>query len=152
MRKLVTSGGIAMTSDKSAESPEGPHILTGFVISSMFLLGCGCLLVWFACLRETRSFWLDSGGYPILLRDLVLNFYYPLLVVSITGMIALTTTAVVITRIPRGFRLFKRLMLASCWLLVIASMTISLRNNIGNLWNGRPLNYKPQLARPEAGH
>ncbi len=149
---LVTSSGIAMTSDKSAESPEGLQISIGFVIASVFLLGCGCLLVWFSCLRETRSFWLDSGGYPILLRDLVLNFYYPLLVVSITGMIALTTAAFVITRIPIGFRLFKSLMLASCWSLIIASMTISLSNNIGNLWNGRPLNYKPQLARPEAGH
>ena len=137
-----------MTSFASEENPEKLVAAAGFVIFGVLLLGCGCVLLWFSFLRETHSFWLNSGGYPILLRDLVLIFYYPLLLLCIAGMIGLTAAAFVNTRLPIGFVCFEGLVITGCWSLVIGSMTVSFTNNVDNLWSGRPLHYKPLESRP----
>ena len=38
------------------------------------------LLVYFTWLREYELFWTNAGGYPVVLRELVLTGYIPILV------------------------------------------------------------------------
>ncbi len=97
------------------------------------MLVCGCFLLWFSYLRETHSFWLNSGGYPLFLRDFVLLFYYPLLTLSTIGVIGLTVAALQFPRMPVGFIFFEGLVISGCWALLIGSMTVSFTNNFENL-------------------
>jgi hypothetical protein len=110
------------------------------------LFVCECVLLWFSYLRETHSFWLNSGGYPIFLRDMVFVFYYPLLALSIVGLVVLTVGALLNLRIPIVFICFEALIIIGCWALLIGSMTVSFSNNFENLWEGRPLHYKSETA------
>lgn len=47
-----------------------------------FLLGLP-LLLWFCWLRETPIFWRNEGGYPVWLRAVVLDTYYPILFLNV---------------------------------------------------------------------
>jgi hypothetical protein len=51
----------------------------GLGLNFVFLL---CLLVG-AILREDEGFWLNSGGYPVILRVLVRHGFYPLLCLAL---------------------------------------------------------------------
>ncbi len=45
-----------------------------------FFLWLGqCILLALAVLRESQAFWLNSGGYPVWLRELVESGFYPYL-------------------------------------------------------------------------
>lgn len=89
-------------------------------------------------LRESVSFWRNSGGYPVQLRSLVQHSYYPftavLLVTCVTG-------ATVVFR--RTQAIARRTML--CWLIVAMAIGFGLAyagaNNLANLIDGRPLHY-----------
>ena len=136
-----------MTSSTSEESPDPVIFAAGFIVFGLALLTGGGFLLWFSFLRETHSFWLNAGGYPIFLRDLVLIFYYPLLILSAIGTLTLTVMAFFKKCMPFGFMCLEGMFILGCWSLVIGSMKISLTNNIENLWNGRPLHYKPADTR-----
>jgi len=121
---------------------------TGLVVFGIALLPCECILLWFSYLRESHSFWLNSGGYPILLRDIVLMFYYPLLALSTIGVVVLTIGASLTLRMPIIFICFEGLVIIACWALLIGSMTVSFSNNFKNLLEGRPLHYKLESGQP----
>jgi hypothetical protein len=55
------------------------------VLAVLALFGGMPVLVWFSWLRETHLFWMNAGGYPVWLRELVLGAYHPLLLASIGG-------------------------------------------------------------------
>lgn len=119
-----------MTSSTFEESPDHVLIAAGLLVFGILMLVCGCFLLWFSYLRETQSFWLNSGGYPIFLRDLVLLFYYPLLTLTTIGVMGLTVSAFQIPRMPVGFKCFAGLVIIGCWALLIGSMTVSFTNNL----------------------
>jgi hypothetical protein len=100
------------------------------------------VLLWFSFLRENPSFWRNSGGYPILLRDAVLVGFYPLLVFTVLGIVGLTAFCARI-RMPSGFGCFEVLVMGLCWALVCGSLFVAFRNNVANLWNEKPLHEKP---------
>ena len=102
--------------------------------------------MWFSLLRETHGFWLNSGGYPVLLRDVVLVFFYPLLGITVLGLIGLTVFCARI-RLPAGFGCFEGLVVLICWALVCGSLFVTFRNNVENLWKGKPLHEKPPAGR-----
>lgn len=137
-----------MSSSTSRDPPDRVLVAAGLLVFGMLMLVCACFLLWFSYLRETHSFWLNSGGYPILLRDVVLVSYYPLLAVSVTGVLGLTIAVLLGPRMPLGFVCFAGLVIIGCWLLLIGSMTVSFTNNFENLWGGRPLHYKPPSSQP----
>ena len=57
--------------------------LSGFALTvGLPLLGC------FAWLREVPIFWRNEGGYPIWLREVVLEFYYPLMALNLLVVLA----------------------------------------------------------------
>ncbi len=137
-----------MTSSTFEESPGHVLIAAGLLVFGILMFVCSCFLLWFSFLRETHSFWLNSGGYPIFLRDFVLLFYYPLLTLSTLGVMGLTIAALQIPRMPVGFMCFEGLVIIGCWALLIGSMSVSFTNNFENLGGGRPLHYKPESAQP----
>jgi hypothetical protein len=137
-----------MTLSTPKKSPDRAVFAAGLVVFGITLLVCNCILLWFSYLRESHSFWLNSGGYPILLRDIVLMFYYPLLALSTIGVVGLTIGALLTLRMPIVFISFEGLVIIACWALLIGSMIVSFSNNFKNLWEGRPLHYKVESGRP----
>ena len=71
----------------------------GVVANSYFRLGLYVLingvlcvlLILAAVLREMSEFWLNSGGYPVLLRECVFWLFYPGMIVC--GMLTVAGTA-----------------------------------------------------------
>jgi hypothetical protein len=39
--------------------------------------------IWFSWLRETPVFWMNEGGYPVWLREVVLVAFYPLMAINV---------------------------------------------------------------------
>ncbi len=114
-----------------------------FAVSALELLLGGTALV-FSCLRETHEFWLNAGGYPILLRDIVLVCYYPLMILNFCTLIGLAFTLCAKPGIPRGFLKFQLFMMCFGWTLWGASVAVSARNNVANFLEDRPLHDKAE--------
>jgi len=129
------------------DSQEGLIAAAWFFGAGMFLFVCGVVLLWFSCLRETREFWFNSGGYPVLLRDVVRIFYYPLLAFCFLGTLGLMIGMCAKIRMPVGFVCFQICLITGCCLLIAGSIMVSATNNLDNLWNGRPMHYKPPLIK-----
>ena len=63
---------------------EPSPLRTGFALLGNMVL-C-CMLLPAAILRETPEFWLNTGGYPVLLRECVYWLFYPALLVCLFGL------------------------------------------------------------------
>jgi hypothetical protein len=98
---------------------------------------CGLLLV-AAVLKETNEFWLNAGGYPLLLREAVLWLFYPFGLVCLVGVASGTLASVklVARRAPLGWLLF--VLCSFQTLLLLAVLVVVLWNNAANLWHGLP--------------
>ena len=48
----------------------------------MFLVGLPVMLS-FSWLREMSIFWMNEGGYPVWLREVVLDTYYPIFFINV---------------------------------------------------------------------
>ena len=146
-----------MLPPSSDETSDGLLAAAWFLGSGAVLFLCSCVLLWFSCLRETREFWLYSGGYPVLLRDVVLVFYFPLLAFTFFGLLGLTLTICSKIGKPVGLGCLETVVIFGCWVLVCGSLMIAFGNNVANLWNGRPAHYKQPLLKqhgvePFSGH
>lgn len=116
------------------------------LLGATMLLGANTLLVMMlfeaAWLRETKQFWLNSGGYPVLLRDLV-KFAFPpcfatdVVFVGVVGLAFLRHKSAH----PRlaNLGLFLAVLQA---ILLGGVMSVIAANNLDNLINGRPLHWK----------
>lgn len=118
---------------------------TTILLLTMVQIFFGVITLAFSFLRETHEFWLNSGGYPILLRDLVLVGYYPLLFLNFCLLSGLLIALCVKLVMPRGFLKYEFILLGCGWALLFASVGVSAKNNLQNFWNNRPLHYKPAL-------
>ena len=127
--------------DSNPTNPEndGMAAAAACLLAGVAILLCACVLLWFSFLRENQDFWRNSGGYPVLLRDLVLVIYFPLLAFTLISLITLTLVLGSKVPMPEGLGCLKTLILCACWALVTGSMVISFKNNIANFWTGRPL-------------
>jgi hypothetical protein len=92
-------------------------------------------------LRESSMFWRNAGGYPVALRALVLETYYPatgvLLLVFVVGTI----------RAFAGARTTSRFSVVGWRILTLTvgfGLAIASANNVANLMDGRPLHYHPE--------
>jgi hypothetical protein len=153
---MLSNDSLIRTAGSGDDSPERirtddlvPALFTAatlFVISILELFS-GCVGLAFAFLRETHEFWLNSGGYPIVLRDLVLVGYYPLMLIDLGILIGLTIVPCAKLKTPRGFLKYQLLLLVGGWVLLVASIGVSAENNLVNFWQNRPLHYKPPVQR-----
>lgn len=87
-------------------------------------------------LRESSLFWRNAGGYPVALRELVLDTYYPL-----TGLLLLGCALGAATALA-GVTTLRRIT-AVGWLIVAVAVGSGLAyagaNNLANVMDGRPL-------------
>lgn len=52
--------------------------LLAWLLVASIVCGYGCFVLWCAHLRETPTFWMNIGGYPIWFREFLLIAYFPL--------------------------------------------------------------------------
>lgn len=92
------------------------------------------LTIW----KETEIFWLDVGGYPIWLREVVKTLYYPYSLFLITA--ALMITRSVCGRFLRELRVHRVWVLLAISLLIMSgSFGLLVANNLINVIEGRPV-------------
>ena len=129
-------------------SAPSPTVSLSLVILVAVSLVLGVTLVIFAQLRETPEFWLNSGGFPIPLRHFVKDTYWALMVVDGSVLVLLSLLSLAGLRMPAFFVAVEFLVIAAGWVLFGTSFFISSKNNLANLWNERPVHYKPTKTRP----
>ena len=87
-------------------------------------------------LRESSLFWRNAGGYPVVLRELVLETYYPA-----TGVLLLACGLGAAHAFSRGALLRRTAVVG--WLVLALAVGFGLAfagaNNLANLIDGRPL-------------
>lgn len=134
----VVAVGFHMSSKRSAA---GMLIAMGLVLPSLVLTGT--LVLCFSWLRETPIFWRNEGGYPLWLRETVLETFYPLLGVHV---MLLALQSVMLVRRPPGsarWWLVEAGTLVMVWFALGASGLIVAANNVDNLLHGRPVHAHP---------
>jgi hypothetical protein len=111
-------------------------------------------------LKETPLFWLNKGGYPIFLREVVLNYYYPsfilyILVSMYIGLRILKSNFTVLRLDPEKRECLscrvscskvQFLSILLIFLLIVLNVGILAANNVANLLNGRPLHTHAQTG------
>jgi len=117
--------------------------LAGLYLLALLL---NTILLVFAELREYPPFWTNAGGYPIELRELVLNAFYPLLLVQL---IVLGTASLFQFRaLPAGkkHRILVLALITLFWLFFGCIVFIFTANNLENVMNGRGFHYHPPVS------
>lgn len=103
------------------------------------------IVLWLAAtiLRETPMFWRNEGGYPVGLRALVLDAYYPA-----TAALVFVCLVGIASVVRRAQRMSRACVIA--WFVLVGCLGLGLAmagaNNVVNLLEGRPVHYHP--ARP----
>ena len=101
------------------------------------------ILIWLAAtvLRETPMFWRNEGGYPVGLRALVRDAYYPA-----TAALVLVCLVGIASVVRRAQRLSRACVIA--WFVLVGCLGLGLAmagaNNVVNLLEGRPVHYHPE--------
>jgi hypothetical protein len=100
---------------------------------TLLLLVASLVLIWFSTLRENEVFWSNTGGYPIILRDLVYITFYPLLIGTIFCLSG--TTLVCLFKVCESIRFYilESILLTLCWGLIILSIYLSFNNDLNQL-------------------
>ena len=96
--QVPRSGGLAIESGCPTGLPtEDKIILARFALAAFMLLVGLPVLLWFSWMREIPIFWTNEGGYPVWLRAVVLETYYPILLFDF---LAILTYFILILRAP----------------------------------------------------
>jgi len=115
-------------------------ILTALVLATPLTL-FGLVVLAAAALRETPLFWHNAGGYSTELRALVLEGFYPALVIYFFWLLLGSIT---VWRMLRRLNRAGFILLLACagnWLLLAVITTVVLWNNVENLLEGLPFHY-----------
>ena len=129
---------------RSTHDPATTRLLR---IVSLFGLGflLNTVLLVLVSLKEDPIFWRDEGGYPIWLREFVLETFYPLL---FSGFIVLVFTSIYqfsILPSKKAARIVGLSLVLLLWVFFGIVLTILVWNNVNNLLEGRDLHYHPPL-------
>jgi hypothetical protein len=119
-------------------------------LSGALLLGLAMsgVVLWFAILRESLEFWRNEGGYPVELRDLVHQSFYPLSLATIAGLGLIGWALLRRSRLHPAVWATHAALLVVCGMLLVAAAVVAFANNVSNLWNGRPLHSHPEQIVP----
>ncbi|MGK0463713.1 MAG: hypothetical protein ACJAT5_000110, partial [Lentimonas sp.] len=102
-----------------------------FILLLLSLLLAQCTL-W----REMDEFWLNSGGYPIWLRECLMVLYYPCLFFVMVA--AITLSRSVCRQFFRSLRFYGyEVLLVTAWVVILASLALMLANNVASLFELR---------------
>jgi hypothetical protein len=115
----------------------------GYLIAiSLFWISLNACLLVATFLKETPTFWTNAGGYSIAVRDTVLFFYYPLLVLFLLFQVGTTVLfASLCLHHPRRFGIFGLAAMTPAWFLTLVSLALLMANNVANFLHGRPLHW-----------
>ncbi len=94
----------------------------------------------FALLREDPMFWRNAGGWPIWLRELVLDTFYPLFAGEVSVLIVLSMLVFCSQSLAR-WRKHTWTFTALMWLWMVAIVAVVVNNNLANLSAGRSLHW-----------
>jgi hypothetical protein len=101
--------------------------------------GLGLVLICFAWLRETPSFWRNASGSPLWLRSVIAVSFYPLLVFYLGLLVSLSLKlwkkALSSTQPTRAEASAVLLL----WITVAIVLVIIAKNNVENFFAERPL-------------
>lgn len=113
-----------------------------FIASLIALVMTGAILV-LTLLKETPIFWRNEGGYAIWFRNWMEVSYYPVLFLVMS--VCICTTAGEVRHAIKGrFSSSHWLHLGVTWILLAASISLLVANNLSNLLHGNPLHWHPQ--------
>ena len=114
--------------------PIGPTFGLLFINSIL----CGMLLA-ASVLREIPEFWMNKGGYPVLLRECVYWLFYPCLAVCFSGIVGSAWISLKMRQRNAGGSQWVMNFCGLQVLLFMAVLMIALWDNLNNLANGRPI-------------
>ena len=113
----------------------------GALLAGMLLTGFGLVVLVAVVLKETPIFWRNAGGYPVALRDWVLDLYYPALTIYFVWLAASTGMGWLMLRSGIRSGIIHLLVAALNWMLLAIIVTIGIWNNVENLLQGQPLHH-----------
>ena len=125
---------------------------TRLLTATVFLglnTGAALLLLGAAWLRETPQFWFNSGGYPVLLRELVKFGFPPCYCADVVLVVAATVVLLRHHAAHKPLAHFGLLLAAVQTVLLASVLLVALANNVDNLINGRPWHWKAESAGAE---
>jgi len=139
-----------MTTDSFYRRTGGPgeqdtNDSTGMVrAASLVVANGGMLMVMtpFALLREDPMFWRNAGGWPVWLRELVHDTFYPLLGGELSLLLLISTMLLCSPALAR-WRKQAWPVAGLMWLWTAVVIAVVAGNNIANLLAGRPLHWHP---------
>lgn len=106
------------------------------------------LIFGMAWLKETPIFWRNVGDYPLWLRELVLEGFYPS--VFLLAILLVLITISFFMRPSKGICcLVESFFAIATWVIFMSSAAVVVTNNVANLLEGRSLHAHPvetQLA------
>jgi len=102
-------------------------------------LALSILLFYFVLLRESPVFWMNIGGYPLWLRDVVEITYYPLFFLNLGILISLSSLLFSYPPISRTIMWIEAGMISFLWGCFGIIFVMNVANNVCNLMEGRPL-------------
>ena len=101
----------------------------------------GAVVLAGAALKETPLFWHNAGGYPVELRALVREGFYPAYAIYFSWVLLGSLTALRRLRRLNGAGAVFLLGWAANWLLLAVITTVVVWNNMENLLEGLPLHH-----------
>lgn len=109
------------------------------VALTLLALALAALLFYFVLLRENQLFWMNVGGYPVWLRDVVEFTYYPLFFANLAVLISLSI--LLLAHPPNSAKIMwvEAGMISFLWGCCGVIFVMTIANNVCNIMEGRPL-------------
>lgn len=127
---------------RSPSSSSALLLLSGAALNFVFLV----VLMVFSYLREEPLFWTNEGQFPIWMRDLVSSTYYPILLLELALLSALSGVSVHFLSTRSASASLTVILLPLLWGLYFMVIANSVVNNLDNLVHGRPLHWHPDAT------
>lgn len=116
---------------------KAPLLVGGAAVNFLLLI----VLITFSYLREEPIFWTNAGDWPIWLREMVQDSYYPLILLELVLLTAFSWISIQLLSTRSTSASLAVLLLPMLWGLLFLLVANSVANNLENLWNGRPLHW-----------
>ena len=107
----------------------------------------GLTLLYFAGLRESQVFWTNAGGYPVELRDTVMDTFYPLLLFYAAWLLLISYLLFAWPIPSLRFWWLEAAYTFALWGLMGVILFTVVENNIENLIEGRPFHDHSEQSR-----
>src|ERR1700742_3267812 len=94
-----------MAPGKASQEQKLEFWIPFFACAYLLTLGLNLVLLFFVVLKEDPLFWRNEGGYPVFLRDLVLQAFYPLFLFQFIALSVLSICQLRVVPTEKVFRI-----------------------------------------------